>query len=75
MSVQTPNDPFRQKIQIIFVIILVSMSISMPLMYVYHVGIATDDEFIKTILIGSWTLAIAGAGMAFSQIGLGRKVS
>lgn len=75
MSVQTPNDPFRQKMQLAFVLILVIITISLPLMYVYHVGVASDDEFVKTILIGSWTLAIAGAGMAYSQIGLGRKVS
>ena len=72
---QTQNDPFRQKVQMAFVIVLVTMAITLPLLYVYHVGIATEDDFIKNVLIGSWTLVVAGIGMAFSQIGLGRKVS
>jgi hypothetical protein len=69
------EDKTRQKMQLAFVLILVSMSIALPAWYVIEVGIQSDDELVKTILVGAWTLTIAGAGMAFSQIGLGRKVS
>lgn len=69
------EDKTRQRMQLAFVLILVSMSIALPAWYVVETGISTDDELVKTILIGAWTLTIAGAGMAFSQIGLGRKVT
>jgi hypothetical protein len=76
MSVEAPHDStVRQKTQLIFVVILVSMTIILPIWYVTEVGIDFDDELVKTIIVGSWTLAIAGAGMAFSQIGLGRQVT
>jgi len=74
MSIETP-DIFRQRMQLAFVLILVTLTIALPIWYVFKIGISADDEFVKTVLIGSWTLAIAGAGMAYSQIGLGRKVS
>ena len=69
------EDKTRQKMQLAFVLILVTMSIALPAWYVIEVGIQSDDELVKTILVGAWTLTIAGAGMAFSQIGLGRKVT
>ncbi len=69
------EDKTRQKMQLAFVLILVSLTIALPSWYVFETGITSEDELVKTILIGSWTLAIAGAGMAYSQIGLGRKVS
>lgn len=71
----TPNDPVRQKIQLAFILILVSLTIVLPSWYVYTIGIDAEDELVRTILVGSWTLAIAGAGMAYSQLGLGRKVT
>lgn len=69
------TDPFRQKMQLAFILILVSLTVILPTWYVIETGIDAEDEFVKTILVGAWTLAIAGAGMAYSQIGLGRKVS
>ena len=69
------EDKTRQRIQLAFVLILVAMSISLPAWYVIEKGITSDDDLVKTVLVGAWTLTIAGAGMAFSQIGLGRKVT
>lgn len=69
------EDKTRQRMQLAFVLILVTLTIALPTWYVLEEGISSNDELVKTILVGSWTLAIAGAGMAYSQIGLGRKVS
>jgi hypothetical protein len=75
MSTQTPNDPARQKMQLILVGILVAISLLIPSWYVLTVGIASGDETVKTIVIASMTLVIAGMGMAYSQLGLGRRVT
>lgn len=76
MSTQTnPSDVLRQRAQIAIAVTLVIMVIAIPAWYVIEVGITEDNETVNMIIIGSWTLAIAGAGAAFSLFGLGRKVS
>lgn len=65
----------RQNIQLGIALALVIIAIGIPVLYVAEKGVTSDDELIKTIVVGSWTLAIAGAGAAFSLFGLGRKVS
>ncbi len=77
MSSNEPNSPdvWRQGIQLAIAVTLIVLVISIPAWYVIATGITTDDEMVNTIVIGSWTLAIAGAGAAFSLFGLGRKVS
>ncbi len=64
----------REKIQLGLALTLVLMAISVPTAYIVSVGISADNEIVKTIVIGSYTLVVAGAGAAFSLFGLGRKV-
>ena len=71
----TKNDTIRQYTQLVLAIILVSIAIVFPVWYVVDVGVTSEDEFVGTVVTGAWTLAIAGAGAAFSLFGLGRKVS
>jgi len=75
MSAQQPPDIWRQRTQLAIAIILVGIVIAVPTWYVIETGITADNETVTTIVVGSWTLAIAGAGAAFSLFGLGRKVS
>jgi len=65
----------REKIQLGIALVLVVLAISIPTWYVLEVGITAEDELVKQIVIGSWTLVVAGAGAAFSLYGLGRKVT
>jgi len=71
----TETSPLRQNIQMALVLVLISVSIGMPVWYVVEVGVTSEDEFVQTVVTGSWVLTIAGAGAAFSYFGLGRKVS
>jgi len=65
----------REKLQLLIAVTLVALIISIPAFYVLDKGVGGDDSLVKTIVTGSWTLLIAGAGAAFSLFGLGRKVS
>ena len=77
MSSNEPNSPdvWRQRIQLVIAVTLIVLVVAIPAWYVISIGITAEDEMVNTIVIGSWTLAIAGAGAAFSLFGLGRKVS
>jgi len=75
MSTNPTDDITRQRIQLALAVVLVSLAIFFPVWYVVTVGITADNELVNTIIVGSWTLAIAGAGAAFSLFGLGRKIS
>lgn len=73
---QTPEqDKARQRFQLGVAMTLVIASMIFPFWYVWEKGILADDELVKTIVIGFWTLVVAGAGMAYSIFGLGRKVT
>ena len=65
----------REKIQLVIAVILIGLIMAIPATFVYLTGVTGDNELVKTIVTGSWTLVVAGAGAAFSLFGLGRKVS
>ncbi len=75
MSINPSPDIWRQRIQLGIAVTVVILAIGIPIWYVIRVGITSDNELVQTMITGFWVLTIAGAGAAYSLLGLGRKVT
>ena len=74
-TTDTPNDPIRQKMQLVVIAALIIGCFIVVGAYVNAQGLTSGDEIVKLIVMAAVTLMIAGAGAAWSLIGMGRKVT
>lgn len=74
-STVTPDDKYRRQIQLVVIAACIIGCFMVVGGYVFTKGLTSGDKIVEMVVMGAVTLIIAGAGMAWSQIGLGRRVT